>query len=241
MADDFGQRIEGLHLAGDTINSADRHIALLTKDSSGNYEYLTLDANGGLIVGDGGNDLNVNITNSALSVTTNYEYAEDTAHGDGDIGAFILAVRNDAGTALSGDGDYTPLQTDSTGALRVAGSFTIGALDSKYICGTGVNLVKDTPATVVTETPASVTEYFNAVMVSGAGYCEWIVKFGATGSEAAIMHFWTTPSHPTEYVDLPDYLAVTTAQTILVTGTNREKAASPASDFTGYATLVKKS
>lgn len=45
--------------------------------------------------------------------------AEDAIHTSGDTGVMTLAVRNDAGTALAGTtGDYIPLTTDSTGALR---------------------------------------------------------------------------------------------------------------------------
>lgn len=50
-------------------------------------------------------------------------FGEDTPHTSGDLGGFILAVRNDAGTALAGtDGDYIPLTTDSTGKLWTASS-----------------------------------------------------------------------------------------------------------------------
>lgn len=56
---------------------------------------------------------------SSLSVTSNFEYPEDSIHSSGDIGVFALAVRNDSGTALAADGDYSPLQVNSTGALRI--------------------------------------------------------------------------------------------------------------------------
>lgn len=49
-------------------------------------------------------------------------FTEDSVHVSGDYGTQVLAVRNDAGTALAADGDYTSLQTDSTGALRVTGA-----------------------------------------------------------------------------------------------------------------------
>lgn len=63
-------------------------------------------------------------TSGALNVRQAGVFAEDSAHGSGDLGTQILAVRNDAGTSLvSADGDYSPLSVDSTGALRVAGSF----------------------------------------------------------------------------------------------------------------------
>jgi len=60
-----------------------------------------------------------------LDVSAAAEKAEDSAHVSGDTGSFVLAVRNDAGTALAADGDYSALQVDSTGALRTSGSFTV--------------------------------------------------------------------------------------------------------------------
>jgi hypothetical protein len=52
---------------------------------------------------------------------TNLGKAEDAAHTSGDVGVMPLAVRNDAGTALGADGDYTPLTVNSAGALYVTG------------------------------------------------------------------------------------------------------------------------
>lgn len=60
---------------------------------------------------------------TALQLIDNLVLAEDAAHASGDPGVMMLAVRNDAGTALAGTtGDYIPLSTDSSGALRVVGS-----------------------------------------------------------------------------------------------------------------------
>jgi len=50
---------------------------------------------------------------------------EDTAHVTGDVGAMMLAVRQDAPAVLAGDGDYIPLIVDATGNLRVAISGTV--------------------------------------------------------------------------------------------------------------------
>lgn len=59
----------------------------------------------------------------SLNVYPASTFAEDAAHTSGDLGQFVLAVRNDAGTALAGsDGDYIPLATDSTGKLWTAAS-----------------------------------------------------------------------------------------------------------------------
>jgi hypothetical protein len=65
------------------------------------------------------------------TVTTQYQYAEDSAHASGDIGAFTLAVRNDAGTPLAADGDYIPFTTDASGNLRVTFSGTVTTGDNK--------------------------------------------------------------------------------------------------------------
>lgn len=85
--------------------------------------------------------LDVNVTQSALPAGAATEttlasllselqgltFAEDSVHASGDLGVMSLAVRNDAGTALAADGDYIPLSTTSSGALRVAISDTVVA------------------------------------------------------------------------------------------------------------------
>ena len=58
MADEFGQRIQGLHQVGDTPVSTDRHIAVYALDDNGDYAYLTLDA-AGLLKVTGGTEYQV--------------------------------------------------------------------------------------------------------------------------------------------------------------------------------------
>lgn len=67
----------------------------------------------------------------ALDVYTTASYAEDTAHGAGDIGNYILSIRDDgAGEATpaaggaGAEGDYQSLFTDAFGGLWIAGSHT---------------------------------------------------------------------------------------------------------------------
>jgi hypothetical protein len=56
------------------------------------------------------------------TAATNLGKAEDAAHTTGDTGVMALVVRSDAGgTLVSLDGDYSPLQVDAAGALRVTG------------------------------------------------------------------------------------------------------------------------
>lgn len=48
------------------------------------------------------------------------EFAEDSPHTNADLGNMILAVRQDAdASSVSADGDYSALQTDATGFLKV--------------------------------------------------------------------------------------------------------------------------
>lgn len=63
---------------------------------------------------------------SILSELQSITFNEDDAHTTGDAGVMALAVRNDSGSVLAGTtGDYIPLTTDSTGALRTIISGTI--------------------------------------------------------------------------------------------------------------------
>jgi hypothetical protein len=70
--------------------------------------------------------LDVHVTKSVL------QQAEDTPHISGDLGTMALAVRNDSeGTLADADGDYTPLQVDSLGRLRVIADLDITNLADK--------------------------------------------------------------------------------------------------------------
>lgn len=68
----------------------------------------------------------------ALDVYTELGHAEDAAHSSGDLGAMALAVRNDTeGTLVDTDGDYAPLQVDSSGRLRVVADLDVTNLSEK--------------------------------------------------------------------------------------------------------------
>lgn len=80
--------------------------------ADGDYAPLQVDANGLLQV--------------AAEVTSNVEYAEDSAHASGAIGAYILGVRQDADTSpVSADGDYHGLIFDNAGRLKVAADISV--------------------------------------------------------------------------------------------------------------------
>lgn len=116
-------------------------------DTDGDYAPFQVNADGALYV---------DVSNTGdISVVVNYEYAEDSIHTTGDVGAFVLAVRNDAGTPLAADGDYIPISTDSSGSLRVTGGTNSEfAEDSIHTSGDIGNFVlavrNDTLASLVT-------------------------------------------------------------------------------------------
>jgi hypothetical protein len=257
MADEFAQLVKGYVEEGMTIIATDGLMPMAAKDATDSKWYpLTVD--------DTTKALSVNVNNSSIAVTGTFWQATQPVSGTVTVQqptGSNLHVQVDAGTALIGSakiqnnagdtvtgisGTYDTLDVSiSDGTDRLAinsdGSINVslsGAQNNVYTRG-AVTLVKDTPNTVVTHTPASVTEYFKQIIVSGAGLCHWTVKFGTTSSEAAIIDVWTTPSHPTEVIDIPDSLAVATTETILVSAENKEKAATTGSDFTGYATLIR--
>lgn len=65
------------------------------------------------------------------TAATNLGKAEDAPHSSGDVGVMALGVRNDTGAVLAGsDGDYLPLTTDSTGALRTDLNGTVSTNNS---------------------------------------------------------------------------------------------------------------
>lgn len=64
---------------------------------------------------------------TALQLIDDVVLAEDAAHGSGDKGVMALAVRKDTAAAIATtDGDYSPLQVDATGGLRLAGLTSSG-------------------------------------------------------------------------------------------------------------------
>jgi hypothetical protein len=74
------------------------------------------------------------VVSGTVAITDDANHAEDSAHTSGDIGKFMLAVRNDANTSLvSADGDYAPLQVDSVGRLKVSAEVTVEAGDAEYL------------------------------------------------------------------------------------------------------------
>lgn len=96
---------------------------LITRTTVGSKEALDVYVANAVRITDGTNNLAINADGSInvdVSVTTGAEKAEDAAHASGDIGQFILAVRQDTlASSVSADGDYAALKVNDVGALWV--------------------------------------------------------------------------------------------------------------------------
>lgn len=109
-------------------------------------------------IGDGTDLMTVTAAGEANVIESNLtslRKLEDAAHVSGDSGIQMLVVRSDAGGSLvSADGDYSPLQVDSSGRLRTATTITSvpsdKAEDAAHASGdTGtytLSVRQDTPA-----------------------------------------------------------------------------------------------
>ena len=113
VSGDKGQQILAVRSdAGGSLSSTD-----------GDYTPLSVNATGELRVA------------ADISITTGSDKAEDAAHTTGDIGTYILGVRQDTlAASVSADGDYGSLKFDSLGRLwanaMVAGDVADSAADS---------------------------------------------------------------------------------------------------------------
>jgi hypothetical protein len=114
---------------------------------SGTWDEVGINDSGNSITVDNGGTFAVQVDGSALTslqLIDDVVQTEDLAHSSGHKGIMPLAVRLDSAGPLAGtDGDYSPLQVDSNGALRVVGSAgtTQYAEDTQHASGDSVVFV----------------------------------------------------------------------------------------------------
>jgi len=124
--------------AGDFVLTVRQDTLAASTDTDGDYAAFKSNATGELYVTDA--TVRTDLASLLLEVQ-NLSFAEDSAHVSGDVGTMPLAVRNDAGgTMVSADGDYSPLQVNDTGELRIAGSFSMSCPNNSVVnTATAVN------------------------------------------------------------------------------------------------------
>lgn len=150
-ASNLGKAEDAAHTSGDVGVMAlgvRKDTATALAGADGDYQPAIFDSSGRMHV-NVGNTVTVGshaVTNAgtfavqvdgsaltSLQLIDDLVLAEDAAHVSGDPGIQILAVRKDSAAALAGiDGDYSPLQVDSTGALRVTSTGGGGSSGTEY-------------------------------------------------------------------------------------------------------------
>ena len=135
---------------------------------------------------------------------TNLGKAEDAAHTTGDTGVMALAVRLDSAASFADtDGDYTPLQVDSAGALRVTGGgggteYTVDAAAPAAPTGSAGLMERDDALAALTEVEGDWTnmranangalwvKHDGTVTVDGSGVTQPVSHAALTELAAAI-------------------------------------------------------
>lgn len=83
---------------------------------------------------------------TASTGATDLAKAEDAVHASGDVGVAVWAVRKDTAAATAADGDYHPIEVDSTGRVHTnIGTYGAGAVAATTPRAT---LASDDPAVV---------------------------------------------------------------------------------------------
>lgn len=127
------------YATGAASTGTDRGALILALDPSGNFAPMKVNAAGELLVD--------------VTITSGADKAEDSASASGDIGSFVLAVRQDTlVSSVSTDGDYGAFKIDSVGALWVHVS-QIPAQDAPNTARVHNTITVATTATAIPTTP----------------------------------------------------------------------------------------
>lgn len=129
---------DSAHASGHTGNfvlAVRRDADTTMVDADGDYAPLQVDENGRLkVVCD-------------IEVANGHEKLEDAAHSSGDVGSYVLAVRQDVLSAsVDADGDYGSFKIDSLGRLYVtdaslANTAIAAAAETLDVAGTSQNII----------------------------------------------------------------------------------------------------
>lgn len=107
VATNFEKAEDSAHVSGDigafTLGVRSDAEAALAAD--GDYHPFLFNSTGRLKV------------DADISIVSGFEKAEDSAHVSGDIGGYVLSVRQDTLSASAADGDYQSFKTDALGRM----------------------------------------------------------------------------------------------------------------------------
>lgn len=135
--------------------------------TDGDYTPLLTDSSGRLHIAPipGGSEQigSVEVTSVTPGTgNTDLGKAEDAAHGSGDTGVMMLAVRKDTAAALAGtDGDYHPLEVDENGLLYVA----VGSLPAADRTTDNIGVAHQTDA-IMNDTTALTPKFKSATVAA---------------------------------------------------------------------------
>jgi hypothetical protein len=137
--------------------------------------------------------------------------AEDAAHSSGDVGVMALAVRSDAGGPFAADGDYVPLSTTATGALRVDAG-TVATTTAANTAGTIVNTALTATTASSASAPANAVGFVLLAPSTNTDNVRWCI--GSTASTTVGM--LTEPGRDSGFIPC----AATISVCATVSGTN---------------------
>ena len=170
------------------------------------------------------------LLNNIFNEVQNVTVTEDLAHASGDLGIGAMAVRKDAaGTLVSADGDYSFLQVDANGNLRVTGGgggtqFAEDAAHTTGDLGTAALAVrKDAAGTLVGTDGDYAMLQVDAngnLRVTGAGGGTQYTEADSDATPTGTVAMGLSPTNTTLAlrVNASGYLEVVFAEAIEVTG-----------------------
>jgi hypothetical protein len=180
-------------------------------DTDGDYAPLQVDSIGRL--------------KTAADVTlANLEHAEDTAHTTGDIGIMPLAVRNDTGAVLAGtDGDYIPLSTNKTGALRVTITDPTESATEVKDYQTSASVAVGATANHDYTVTVSTTLVLNRVWASASGRIKLEIILDPAGTPDPVLTGFNSTANPNIDVDVEGDVEVAAGVVVRIAITNLDE------------------
>lgn len=167
------------HVSGDigTFILAVRNDAGATTFTSADLDYspVSCDDKGRIGITTLGGSLSVTVTGS---VTISSNYAEDSGHVSGNVGDFVLGVRNDTqATLTSTDLDYSPISVDKSGNVLTVEAGRADGVITNY--GTVSSVAHNATGTVTYVVPVGKTFYLKQILASSSGApCKVVVDYG---------------------------------------------------------------